>query len=315
MRVATWFSPDRYAGSTVTARALAHGLEQLGHWVTHESDYAAADVLLAHLDDPPALVELARRHLLPIAVLVRHPSELRYISAHDVALAVFPSDATRTKARRFDTQRLTVRPPIWVRDYRLPPADLFGLNPDAALDPTPRRITLVNGTSENGAGLVYELARRCPHRLFLVVRGTGRQMPPPPLRNLEVVGPVDDIRDVYARTRVLLMPGVQTYGRPAVEAACSGIPTIAANCQASLETLRSAALWASRERIHEWLGALHRLDDPRTYSAASSAAFTRAVQLDPTEGIARLQRALHRIRRSAASSPPPLSTFDTSLRV
>src|SRR5690606_41582358 len=86
-----------------------------------------------------------------------------------------------------------------------------------------------------GAETFYALAGRCPQTRFLGGKGGyGVQILPRgnnALPNVEIVEhlPPERMRDeVYARTRVLLMPSAyESWGRVGVEAMCSGIPVIA----------------------------------------------------------------------------------------
>lgn len=276
MRVKACLSSERCAGSNVTARALLMVLARGGHEIIDagpdpEAGWPGADIAVAHLDMPEELIANSRQYGVPLVVLFRSVGEARLVDARHVALAVFPSTTMALEAH-WAGSWLAVPPPILVADYRVFPA------PEHT-----RKVTLVNLSAGTGAAFLYELAGRMPGREFLGVQGcVGRQVPAPPLPNLEIVEACEDIRDVYARTRVLLMPGDQTYGRPAVEAACSGIPTIAHPSHPALEVLGRAAIWAPRERGDEWVRAIRRLDTPSEYQAASKAALLRAVQLDPT---------------------------------
>ena len=66
-----------------------------------------------------------------------------------------------------------------------------------------------------------------PDERFLLVTGDRIVQAPP---NVDVQPPTRDIRSIYARTKLLLMPSVcESYGRVAIEAAMSDIPTIAAD--------------------------------------------------------------------------------------
>ena len=76
--------------------------------------------------------------------------------------------------------------------------------------------TLINLAEIKGGAVFFELARQLPDRQFLGVRGWGPQVTAPPLPNTTLIGTQPDVRDVYSRTCVLLMPsGYESYGRVA----------------------------------------------------------------------------------------------------
>lgn len=122
-----------------------------------------------------------------------------------------------------------------------------------------------------------------PHVQFLAVRGGYGPQIRRCLPNVEMIDSTLDITTaVYARTRILLMPSrVETYGRTALEAACSGIPTIAHPTPGLIESLGDAATFVDRSSITSWVAAIDRLFDPAEWLAASRRALARAEQLDP----------------------------------
>jgi glycosyltransferase involved in cell wall biosynthesis len=166
---------------------------------------------------------------------------------------------------------ITVRPPVAVTDYQATPGD---------------RITLINLTEDKGAKVFYALAERMPKRKFLgVIGGYGQQIIRDDLPNVEIVPhtPGDRMaKDVYARTKVLLAPSVyESYGRVAVEAMCSGIPVVAHPTPGLMESLGEAGIFADRDDVDAWEGAVKRLFSPKIYPQASKAATARAAGLDP----------------------------------
>ena len=89
----------------------------------------------------------------------------------------------------------------------------------------PRRfVTIINPASFKGGGLFLDLARRLPRVPF--VAQLGRSAPVPGLRdfpNIEVRTPIPELDELYARTRVLLMPSEnEPFGRVAIEGALAG---------------------------------------------------------------------------------------------
>jgi glycosyltransferase involved in cell wall biosynthesis len=193
------------------------------------------------------------------------------------ALAVVNSQWMRGEAEehfhgrtRRPGRMLVVRPPVRAADYRTTRGD---------------HITLINCNRDKGVGVFAALARANPDRRFLAVIGGHGPQEPPDLPNVTVIEHTDGRRmreDVYARTRLLLMPSVyESWGRVGVEAMSSGIPVIAHPTPGLAESLGEAGVFCDRADLPSWQAAIEDLDDPATYGQASKLATTRADTLDP----------------------------------
>ena len=89
------------------------------------------------------------------------------------------------------------------------------------------------------------------------------------------------------------MPSVyESYGRVALEAAVSGIPTIAHPTAGVQEALGDAALWADRDQLSAWVDQISALDDPGAYATRSRLVRARFDELEPTIEIDALEREL-----------------------
>src|SRR5262249_33229079 len=98
------------------------------------------------------------------------------------------------------------------------------------------------------------------------------------------------------QTRVLLMPSAQeTYGRVGLEAACSGIPTVATELAGLREALRSASVYLDRADLDAWVSELDRLTDESYYRARSEAARMHADAFDPRAAVATFEARLRRL--------------------
>ncbi|WP_435601453.1 glycosyltransferase family 4 protein [Streptomyces sp. C10-9-1] len=238
-----------------------------------------AHVLVSHLENVPHTAALARGFGVPLVVLCHNTFNLTWqpLTTGTTAAAVLNSNWMRATAEakledaRFRPGRLlTVRPPVHAADYRATPGDC---------------ITLINCTATKGVHVLAELARRMPHRSFLAVRGGYGEQEPPALPNVDVLEHRDGHRmrdEVYARTRVLLMPSdYESWGRAAVEAMCSGIPVIAHPTEGLRESLDTAGIFRDRDDVDAWQQAVESLDDAKAYRAASRRATARAAALDP----------------------------------
>jgi glycosyltransferase involved in cell wall biosynthesis len=166
---------------------------------------------------------------------------------------------------------IVVRPPVDPAAYRTTPGDAF---------------TLVNLSEPKGVKVAWRLAEQAPDVPFLGVRGGYGEQIVPRAPNFTVIDQVRDMRAVYGRTRVLLMPSLhESWGRVGVEAMCSGIPVIAAPTPGLLESLGSAGLFVDRTDERGWLDAVRRLRDPAEWAIWSQRALQRSAELDPAADI------------------------------
>jgi glycosyltransferase involved in cell wall biosynthesis len=86
---------------------------------------------------------------------------------------------------------------------------------------------------------------------------------------------------VYAQTSVILAPSrYESWGRVPLEAAVSGIPTIAHPTRGLRESLGTAALFADRDSPDEWERSVRLLEDQRVFSSVSETARRRALALE-----------------------------------
>ena len=234
------------------------GVSVLGKW---DNSVAGYDVVVSHHGD-----EVSRVRNLCAAAGVPHVTMVHGVSdSIDVdGLVVWNSESSRR-----GRDGIVVRPHVDPADYRCTPGD---------------RVTLINLSADKGGELFRLLVKAMPERRFLGVKGGyGRQLRPTG-RNVEVIESTADMaRDVYSRTRVLLMPSkLETWGRTAVEAMCSGIPVIAHPTPGLRESLGEAGIFVDRGDLAGWIDAIRSLEDPAAWAAASDRALRRADELDTT---------------------------------
>jgi glycosyltransferase involved in cell wall biosynthesis len=189
-------------------------------------------------------------------------------------------------ARRIETL-LGVRPPVVLpliepERYAIPAA-------------TGDAVLLVNPSLRKGVELFFRLAAARPDIPFLAVESwpigdawrTVLMNRARALGNVELWPPVDDMREVYARARLILMPSIyeETFGRVVAEAQLSGIPALVSDRGALAETLGDGGLAVPVDAgLDAWLQALDRLwGDPAFYAqcAAAARAQSTAAARDP----------------------------------
>ncbi|MDN3056849.1 glycosyltransferase [Streptomyces sp. SRF1] len=312
------WSPVPAAGAFVTTREYALGLAAAGHAVdavTSSKDpgelYTDAGVRVWPLRSWRRVVRAARPELLIShhgdrragRIVAQTPGVPHLLMVHGMSanrnlgrpsLAWFPSRACRDHYP-YRGRSVVLPPPVDPGRYRTTPGGL---------------ITLNGTTAAKGADIVAAVAERMPDRRFLAVR-TPWHDPVPLPANVEVIDRAEP-REVYARTRVLLMPSqTESWGRVGVEAMCSGIPVIAAPLPGIREALGDAAQYVPREDIDGWAAALGRLDDQTAYAAAAERARAHTADLDYTADLAAFERTCRTVarqtlpRRRARTTPAP----------
>lgn len=134
------------------------------------------------------------------------------------------------------------------------------------------KVLFVNPVPIKGVELMFALAAKCPDIPFLVVQSWNIEPAwrdwcrarAQVLGNIEWLEPVDDMRPVYARSRLLLMPSVweESFGRTVVEAQLNGMPVLASDRGALPEIVgRGGIVLNPHAPVEQWADALRSLLD------------------------------------------------------
>lgn len=244
-----------------------------------------ADVVISHLGDRGEAARAAAAADVPSVRMVHGDASdtTQALNAHPTALAVFNA---RHLADRWDGPSVVVHPPVNPDDYRTTPGGC---------------ITLVNLSPAKGGDLFALIAAAMPDRAFLGVRGGYGPQRTRTANNVEVLPVTQDMRDVYSRTRIVVMPSEkESWGRVAVEAMCSGIPVVASPTPGLRECLGDAGIFVDRSDLTGWVNELRRLEDPSEWAAASAAALVRSSQFDHRADLARFVTAVEALVKVTA---------------
>lgn len=145
-------------------------------------------------------------------------------------------------------------------------------------------ITLINLFENKGPDVFWELAKRFPDEKFLAVKGGyGQQEIPDDISdNVTVKENTADVKSIYRRTKILLMPSkYESFGRVAIEAAASGIPTIASPTPGLVEALGETTPFCDPDSIDDWeLELTILLGNGIAYEAACKMAKSRSAYWD-----------------------------------
>lgn len=179
-----------------------------------------------------------------------------------------------------------VHPVVDYRDYQI-----------TEDDKKPQYVTLSNVNENKGGDILIQLAKALPEFQFLGVLGGYRaQITNMGIPNLRYVQNTTHMKSIYAQTWVQIMPSKEeTWGRTAIEAMSSGIPTLVNPTPGLRECCNSAAIYCNRTDLSEWIAALLRLkDDKEWYNSRSAIAYERARALDPKPELEQMEEWLEK---------------------
>jgi glycosyltransferase involved in cell wall biosynthesis len=236
---------------------------------------ASPDVVVSHAGDGGLGLDLAAEHGKPSVRMVHGAG---YDRIGEADLAVFNSESLRDLAA-WPGRSVVCHPPTFPSDHRVPS--------------TGDAVTIVNCSKDKGIKTAWRCSEQLPDRKFLGVKGGYGYQITPRGSNFEVIPTQSDMRAVWSRTRVLLVPSAyETWGMVGVEAMCSGIPVIAHPTPGLQESLGAAGIFVDRDDTDGWVRELHRLEDPAEYATASAAALARVDDLDPQVSLDRFAAAV-----------------------
>jgi glycosyltransferase involved in cell wall biosynthesis len=229
-----------------------------------------ADLVISHCGDNGVCARFAERLSVPNVRMAHGPIGDPAV-LDGAALVVFNSNALAMSVE-CPGPAVVIRPPVRAERWRTTPGD---------------RVTLVNLSEAKGGELFWRLVRGAPHRQFLGVRGGYAAQYVEHYPNAEVLATTPNMRDdVYARTRILLMPSeIETWGMVAVEAMASGIPVIAHPTPGLVESIGWGGTFVDRNDHEGWLAAIDELHDSAAWSYWSLRALGRSAELDPQDDL------------------------------
>ncbi|HEV2800037.1 MAG TPA: glycosyltransferase family 4 protein [Pyrinomonadaceae bacterium] len=237
---------SRYERNGVEVYAVGNQ-SQLREQVIKQARDFDPDWVLVSSEDPG-------QYLLA-AALTAQPERVVYLAHTTLALPFGPAAALRS-ARAADLLAHAagiVAVSDYLRDYirhwggldcvSLPLA-LYGAGPYPDLSSFyTGSVTMINPCAVKGISIFVELARRMPHMDFMAVASWGTTESDlaqlQSLPNIRIVQPVDDIAEILAETRVLVVPSLwaEALGRVITEAMLHGIPVLAADVGGTREAL------------------------------------------------------------------------------
>jgi len=258
-------------------------IDILFHWcdsiITHLG-WTHYTVGLAHVFHKPVFFVVHNTHFYPCVGDRARPVNVIYNCQAAKNILQYPQP------------NIVLPPPVDYRDF------------DLGQDPAHNKyITLINLNENKGGKILYQLARAMPERKFLAVKGSYDPQIIEDLPNVHHMDHTHDIKEVYRKTRILIMPSeYESWGMCATEAMSNGIPVICTPTFGLKENCGDAALYVGKEPaeakkgsgddaelpkvtgrddIQAWVRQIRSLDNKKTYLHQSNLSRERARFHDP----------------------------------
>lgn len=254
--------PQQFDGPTVVSiPTIGPDPEQGGTVIRDLIAYDAPDVILTHHHYAHLYGDVMVASGRPVVQVVLNGKRLP-----GAALAVYISEWVKAQAGDAEPQDLVITPPAFDDVVAETHGDAIGF-----IKPIPHK----------GVDLVYRIAAAMPERRFVILRGEWQDLEDiRPLPNVEFMEPVADIREFYARCRMVLVPSLsEDAGSVCQEATLNGLPCLSMSVGGLAETGGGLMLDPSESEV-SWVYWIQDLDKPHTYDAVVGSQRAHLARLD-----------------------------------
>lgn len=261
------------SGSAIEKVKTFEGIEVL-KWRRGQDDsneWRWADLVVTHLVNTYHCFNQSRRFNKKLVHLIHNSFGCHILRARvNANYLVYNSEYVKQKLGYSQPSCICI-PPVDYREY-------------ANVKPTGEYITLVNLNQNKGGEILIEIAKRLPQYKFLGVKGGYyEQIQDSSVKNIKYIEPQADIKKVYAKSKIILMPSeYESYGQVAIEAISCGLPVLNSSAEGLVSALGEAANTINRNDIDKWVFEINKLmTDKKYYSERSKVTKQRAIDLDP----------------------------------
>lgn len=267
-----------------------------------------ADTLITHLDYTEDVIEYGSIYKKPVVHLVHNNYKRPGIQdALRAQYVIYNSEHARASIG-YKHEGIVLHPPCDWRKFD-----------DGQDHHSQEHVTLINLDGNKGGHILAKIAAAMPEQKFIGV--TGSYSAPDKAKgfsgqftnqpgNVTVLPKQREIREIYAKTQILIMPSeYESWGMTATEAMASGIPVISTGGPGLRENCGKAGTYiADRDDIAAWVKAIKALQDPKKYKSQSALARKRARELDPLQELDRAADFIKGVRFYSQSTRGAVST-------
>ena len=234
-----------------------------GHYGSRIVD---SDIVITHLDATFDTWKMVKRK--PILWICHSGFDFPTVRTHREINVLYNSH-TIVEMARYPNPHYVLTPPVDIDYFNVcqkPEKNEF--------------ITLVNMNDSKGGGIFWRIAEMMPDKKFLGVKGSYGNQLIGAASNVTVIENTSDMREVYSKTRILLMPSrYESYGMVGLEGMANGIPVIAHDGKEVFglkENLGYAGIFINRDQPEKWVEMIRKLDNKVEYGKVSKLSRKRA---------------------------------------
>lgn len=238
-----------------------------------------ADIVVTHLVNTHYCLNEARKYNKKLVHLIHNSFSDHILKVRlNGNYLVYNSDYVKNRLG-YEHQNIICIPPVDYKEYEVKGKRKY--------------ITLVNLNENKGGNIFVEIAKRLPQYEFLGVEGGYyNQIKDTSIKNIKYIEPQQDMKKVYNKTKLLLMPSeYESWGQVAIEAISSGVPVLSSKADGLKEALGSATISLDRNKIDDWVKFIKVImEDGEVYNKMQELSLQRAKQLDPIPYLERLNK-------------------------
>lgn len=141
-------------------------------------------------------------------------------------------------------------------------------------------ITFINPDIHKGVKIFEKIAEKMPDNRFLVAGKEGYKFDK---ENVEVIGWIKDMKEVYEKTRLLIVPSIwpDTCPRVCIEVMQSGIPFVVSNRGGLTEEAEGCGVVIyDIFSADEWVNAIRKFDDKEFYNEMAKKTRGKAAEFE-----------------------------------
>ncbi|WP_165312834.1 glycosyltransferase [Vibrio ziniensis] len=228
------------------------------------------------------ILKALSKYSIPVISYLHTPDELNCEnSLFDTMNITYIANSEFTKKAHLSKNVSLVLPPVvFPESYKVNSSNNY--------------ISFVNPSPHKGLKIAIELAKINSDLkfLFVLAKKNGREILTKFMENeklpenITIVGPFQDMKEVYKQTKLILMPSrwQETWGRIATEAHCSGIPVLASDTGGLPESVGSGGINLPVDSsLDDWQKSFKHMLEQKNYEFFSKNAliYSKRECIDP----------------------------------